>query len=546
MMWTGTWKAATFTLQAEDRYDNPYMDVTADVSFRHECGDTFVVPCFWEGDATWRVRFAPPMAGLWTWISHCSNHEDSGLHGVTGSLEVESAMAGDSLPAGMSLPGDSAGENGNALEAHGFLKVSENGRGFVHADGTPFFWLGDTVWACPSRATQEEWEAYLDGRHRQGFNVAQVNLLPQHDASGTDYRVPFEEGPVVWNLERPNLSYFQRLDRMLAAAADRGMVTAGVVLWFDYVPGTNPAWSVYRKADFTPELAGVFGRWLAARYAAYGLVWLVSGDSDYESAYAAQVYSAAAHAILEGSPTGALMTAHLNGGLSTPKNLHDAGWLNFHMYQSSHHLDSHLTAQRYSAEDRALLPIRPVLNGEPAYENIGCYGREGTLGRDLVRKVAWYSLLSGGNAGITYGGHGLWSWHREGEAFAPGQVWGMPVDWRHAAAFPGSDDYARLKRFMEGCSWWNLEPVVSPFVTEAGREEPVCATDGNVFLAYLAGPMKISADNGTEGWAQASWFNPADGRWAEGRMHADDGHLTIEKPPFQEDAVLVVTLAQGV
>lgn len=29
---------------------------------------------------------------------------------------------------------------------HGRLKVSDNGHFLAHEDGTPFLWLGDTVW----------------------------------------------------------------------------------------------------------------------------------------------------------------------------------------------------------------------------------------------------------------------------------------------------------------------------------------------------------------------------------------------------------------
>ena len=36
------------------------------------------------------------------------------------------------------------------------LKISENRRFLVWDDGTPFFWLGDTVWELFHRATIEE------------------------------------------------------------------------------------------------------------------------------------------------------------------------------------------------------------------------------------------------------------------------------------------------------------------------------------------------------------------------------------------------------
>ena len=39
---------------------------------------------------------------------------------------------------------------------HGDLKVAENKRFIVHADGTPFFYLGDTAWELFHRLSREE------------------------------------------------------------------------------------------------------------------------------------------------------------------------------------------------------------------------------------------------------------------------------------------------------------------------------------------------------------------------------------------------------
>jgi len=58
--------------------------------------------------------------------------------------------------------------------AHGYLRVSENHRFLVHADGTPFFWLGDTAWELFHRAHREEAERYLEARRQQGFTVVQA------------------------------------------------------------------------------------------------------------------------------------------------------------------------------------------------------------------------------------------------------------------------------------------------------------------------------------------------------------------------------------
>ncbi|MCZ4141538.1 hypothetical protein BZG17_27375, partial [Escherichia coli] len=55
--------------------------------------------------------------------------------------------------------------------------------------GKPMFYLADTVWSAVTNAALEEWEEYLDYRKMQGFNVLQMNVLRQWDASGSDLHV---------------------------------------------------------------------------------------------------------------------------------------------------------------------------------------------------------------------------------------------------------------------------------------------------------------------------------------------------------------------
>ncbi len=62
---------------------------------------------------------------------------------------------------------------------HGRIKVSGNGHFLQHADGTPFFWLGDTGWELFHRLTLEEINLYFNNRTQKGFNVIQAVLLAE-------------------------------------------------------------------------------------------------------------------------------------------------------------------------------------------------------------------------------------------------------------------------------------------------------------------------------------------------------------------------------
>lgn len=43
----------------------------------------------------------------------------------------------------------------------------------VDGSGKPFFWLADTAWNLWCKGTPSEWDAYLEFRAKQGFNVVQ-------------------------------------------------------------------------------------------------------------------------------------------------------------------------------------------------------------------------------------------------------------------------------------------------------------------------------------------------------------------------------------
>ena len=67
----------------------------------------------------------------------------------------------------------------------GKLKIDSSQSNFL-LDGTRFFYLADTVWSAFTNITLEEWDYYLKKRHEQGFNVLQINTMPQWDRCMSD------------------------------------------------------------------------------------------------------------------------------------------------------------------------------------------------------------------------------------------------------------------------------------------------------------------------------------------------------------------------
>ena len=121
-------RVAEVPLVSEKTYQNPFMEIELDAVVTQPDGKQLRVPAFWAGGNRWCFRYASDQPGQHAWRTECSDKANAKLHGIEGKIEVV-AYTGD-----------------NPLYRHGPIRVAKDQRHFAHADGTPFFWLGDTWW----------------------------------------------------------------------------------------------------------------------------------------------------------------------------------------------------------------------------------------------------------------------------------------------------------------------------------------------------------------------------------------------------------------
>lgn len=329
-------------------------------------------------------------------------------------------------------------------------------------DGEHFFFLADTVWSIFTNASMSDWIRYLDYRKKQGFNTLQINVLPQWDRSKKMHtRHPFpidEQG--YYDVNQPDFDYFENAREMLDEAHRRNFEIALVLVWCSYVPGswadTLQRTVILRKDDISRYVSLVH-QW----FSSVSPIYIISGDTGFESDDVIDYYEIALDTIKTLSPE-SLTTLHIRGRLSEiPSRLKESEKIDFWFYQSGHNAQHPEMAYTLAQAFFNDYPEKPIINSEPCYEMMGySRGQYGRFDRVDVRKAAWQSVLSGANAGITYGAHGLWSWHTRdsvygttmGEGFLP------PYQWDEALYFPGADDYAWLKNFITHHHLWYLEP----------------------------------------------------------------------------------------
>ena len=111
------------------------------------------------------------------------------------------------------------------------IRISENGRYFVKADGTPFFWLGDTAWSIFNHPKPEDVDLYLNDRAAKGFTVIQAYVI-----RGLGERHPDGEISLVGatpfvdrDPARPNEAFFRNVDYVVNRANELGLVMGLVV-----------------------------------------------------------------------------------------------------------------------------------------------------------------------------------------------------------------------------------------------------------------------------------------------------------------------------
>lgn len=417
-------------------------DVELLVDFSGPRGARQTVRAFWFGSREWRVRFMPRAAGPWAFRTRSSGRI-AGLHARRGAFTCTPAPSGETNP----------------FLRHGPLRLGRGRRHLAHHDGTPFFWLGDTVWNGPTLVrSDEDWARFLDHRVAQKFNVIQFVTTQWRTApTNAAGEVAYSGREHIWI----NPHWFERIDRHMDAIAAHGMLAAPVLIWTlgrsEINPATLPESEIIKLA-----------RYMVARYGAHPVVWLLNGDGRYHGE-AAEKWRRIGRAVFD-LPGHAPVAQH-PGGMQWPHDaFDDESWIDVIGYQSGHGDDAETLQWIHSGPParkwRGRRP-RPCLNLEPPYEDHICYQSRRRHDAYSVRRAAWWSLLNAPPAGLTYGAHGVWSWEETAQAPADHPYTGVAQPWHRAMHLPGAGHMTHLADFFRALPWWQLAPAPDLLATPA-------------------------------------------------------------------------------
>ena len=427
----GQWEVFETSYESAKVYSNAFTEVEVDVVFQQ--GDKqWKVPAFWAGDKKWTVRFAPPAQGNFTYRVECSDKANTGLNGKEQALSVK----------------DYTGDN--PLLKHGFVQVSPGKTTFVHADGTPFFWLADTWWKnlC-KRMTWEGFQELTADRKAKGFSVVQIVCGPYPDENFFAPSLENEGGQpyLADDMSVVNPKYFDYADRRLKHLADNGIVPAIVGAW-----GRGDCNSMEK---FGATNIKRHWRYLIARYGAYPVIWILAGEIPEESKAGNGPWAEVATYLRSIDPYHHPLTCHTGQGRRVAKD--DIPVIDFDMVGGNHDERIAVAPQTVAIVSSAYStrPPMPVLVGETCYEG---HMQQGF--GDVQRRMFWGSILSGA-AGHTYGAAGIWHAGVEGDHGNWGAWNRQPYDlttWKEGMKYPGATQLGIGKKLLEQYPWHRFVP----------------------------------------------------------------------------------------
>lgn len=431
----------------------------------------------------------------------------------------------------------------NARAQLPLLKISANKRFFQTVDGKPFFWLGDTGWLLFIKCNREDAIKYLDTRKQQGFTVIQVMLL--HDVNDKnaygDYALIDGDpaNPVITpgnDFKRPfDYDYWDHVDFIIDEAAKRGMYVGLVAVW-----GSN-----VKSGKVNGNNAEAYATFLAKRFKKKSnIVWIDGGDIPGNEGM--EVWKKIAVAIKKYDPNH-LMTFHPRGRYSSSEWFQREPWLDFNMIQSGHKdyaQDTSAKEKHHYGEDNwkfiqadyNLTPTKPVLDGEPSYENIP-HGLHDSLEKRWtaadVRRYAYWSVFAGA-AGFTYGENAVMQFY---SARGGRGSFGVNQSWKETIFSPGAQQMQYLMKLMLSVNgYFDRVPAQEILVDNTGgKYDYLLATKGKHFAmiyTFTGKTVKVDLSKLDFKVSRLRWFDPSKG---EGITHEISGEKEVT--PFNPPSV---------
>ncbi len=462
------WQPYDFEFKSPVTADNPYK-VTFWAEFRGPKGAKLILPGFYDGNGTWKVRFSPMVEGSWLLTTHADVIDLS-------DKKIQFICT----------------KNVNK-KIHGALLVEPNNtHHFVYEDGTHWFPDGyecNWLWALDENNNKlPVINSFLDKLTSYGFNFILINAYAYDtfwrpgktaaDDYGPSALYPWEGINDKPDFSRFNIAYWQHFDKMMYALYQRGII-AHLYL---KVYNKKVNWPLNNTAE-----DDMYYKWIIARYAAYpNITWDLAKEANNEKSVDYKV--GRLKYIRSIDPYQRLLTVH------TDIKTYDSGAYNGLVDYRSHQEQSdhlHATTLKQLAQNNW-----PVMNVESGYEqgpngaNDKTYSHAESAEEDALR--IWEIQMAGGYNAYYYT-YTAWDVIRPDET---------P---------PGYSYLKTFNNFFTKTQYWLLKP--SDTLTSAGY---CLANKGKEYVVFQKAAVPFTLNlTGIDKPMKAQWFQPYTGKYMD-------------------------------
>jgi hypothetical protein len=461
-------------------YSNAVQDVSLTVLFRSPLGDTHETHAFWDEDKVWRVRFTPDQPGRWSFTTTCSDAANKGLHNQLGEFMCTAA------------------DNKTRFTQHGPIEIASGHKHFRHADGTPFFWLADTV-SNGARASQpRDWEHYARTRASQRFTAAQWVAAP-----GLDYKklgaFSGKERIVI------HPEYFKRLDEKLAALTRAGLLSAIVPLAAEEFVDPD-------AEELADDQVAVLARYMISRWSADPVAWVIPLDPA-KGPQTAALWKRIGNALFANTRQPVIVLTPQPAALDS---FRDQGWIDgfstrfITEFTGPPLMESLESLGREGTKENR--PLMPVLPADTAPTD-----REKPISTDNLRRACYWSFLSNPTAGISYATPAVVEWNTGRNSRARTKTV-PPSTWEKSLFLPAIRQLSGFAKFVDSIEFWRLQPQSALIANQPGLQAPqrfiAGAATENKDLSLIYVPEDRTLELALDGLPPSptvAWLNPRTG-----------------------------------
>jgi hypothetical protein len=427
------------------------------------------------------------------------------------------------------------------------LKVSANGRYLVDQNNNPFLITGDNPHALIGMGSTADAESYFADRQAHGFNAVWMNMLvatPAYYDSRDDGSTPDGIRPFTgyigggtdsahYDLTKPNEAYFARVDEMMTAATNHGLVV--FLDPIDTCCTGAPRRGIWLQALLNNGLAAadVYGKYVGERYKRFdNIVWLHGDDfNTWQTPDDDAVVQAVARAIKSADPS-ALHTVELN--VPTSSSLDDQTWAPIISLNSTYTYSPTYIEMLHSYNQRPVMPTY-LVEGHYDLEKVGDPTDYGTPW--VLRRQGYWTMLSGGT----------------GQLYGNAYTWPFISGWKFHIDTVGIAQLMIWKEFFFSLPWQDLVPdqdhatVTAGFGTYGNLQTRVSKSDfctasrtpdGSLVIAYMPTARTITVNMASlKAPARAKWFDPTNGAYTTipGGPFANTGTRQFTPPGDNHD-----------